>query len=513
MPGTHTLPAVRKDGTLLPKCVSLIGSAAALQLLGFVLRIVILRFGGRQTMAVWQLTSNAYSILMAAALQGVILAVSRQSAALLAAGKREAVFRLLRSGIGLFLTLFAAVSLPFWAGPSFAAAHLLGDRRTEPALKLLLLCILLTGIENLHKAVFLGAQNVRPAGISETAELAIRILAVRVLLPLSPGKDPETGAALVVAAMIISECFSVIFLRICFRKFFGRKPAESGPPAQAELKRDLRRTALPVCGSALLNKLLFALTNLLIPALLMLRGAGREEALSDYAVLFSMALPLTSLPSCMIIPVGKLILPRISASLAKNDRADCLRKSAKLFQLTALAALPCLLFVSFYAGPVCSLLYHSRAAAPYLPLLALSSLAEYFEIGSADLLNGLGKTFPAAASIVAEGAVLLGFTILLVPRLGLNGFCIGRLISILTAVLINFTALFRSLPLKFRPVNWMGRPLAAALTALPVSFAAGLLPIPPAAETVLCGIVYFTGYGLILPLYGTKWWDYFRLHF
>ena len=507
------LGSIRKDGVLLPKCVALISAAALLQLLGFAFRITILNFAGSQSMAIYQLVMNAYSVLMAISLQGVVLASSRQAAALASSGREDRVFYLRRESRKLFLMLFVLAASLVLLFPNFVAAHLLGDERTRSGLLLLLICILLTGFENTGKAVFLGTQSVAPANISEVSELGIRILSCLFLLPLVKDRDPGFAAALIVCAMIISECFSVVFLNFCFQKRFkkGPKPTDK---EQSLLQKELRKTAIPISFSSVLNKLLFSLDNLLIPSMLMLGGCDRASALSGFAMLFSMAVPLVTLPSCLIIPVGGLVLPRIAGSYVTGKEADCLRKGAKLLQLVGLAAIPYLLWVSVFASPVSLLIYQDASPGPYLPLLALATLFEYYEIASANLLNGLGRTIPASFSIVAEGLILLAGTVLLIPPLGLTGFCLAKLLSTFLAAGINILVLRKTIPLKLRIFNWMGRPLIASAAALLPAAGIFYLFRQSALPAVLfAGVLFFLCYGLVLRLLGTKWFSYFTEHF
>ena len=54
------------------------------------------------------------------------------------------------------------------------SVYLLGGARTQLGLLLLLPCILLTGVENLHKHFFYGTGNIRPPAAVELCEQFIR---------------------------------------------------------------------------------------------------------------------------------------------------------------------------------------------------------------------------------------------------------------------------------------------------------------------------------------------------
>ncbi len=458
----------RLSQSFLGRSGVLIISSAVLQGLGFVFRIAINNRAGTQALALYQLIYSGYTILMAIALSGVTLAVSRFAAQQNALGNRQGVFWVRTRARGLFVGLFLLAALPTVLFVRPVATYLLGDPRTAPGLIVLLFCIALTGFENIDKAIFLGTDRLLPTTLSEVGELILRIVGVWVLLPLFPTL-PMWQAAGIVVAMVLSECFSVAFLSGCFRKSLGKKPPCSKSPqallAKQTLGKKIYQTALPICGSSVLNKLLFTANTVLLPQMLMVGGMSREAALGDFANLFSLAVPLTVLPTCVILPVAGLLLPKMSENLAAQKPKDNRRKAAKLLQLIGLCALPYCFYLVLLGSPISKLLYGQMRPAAYLFLLAPAALFEYYEIGVANLLNGLGKTFPAAASIVVEGLVLLAGSLFLAPKFGVLGFCVGKAASTLVAAIINLLALKKALPMKWRWGNWLGRPLLAAIMA------------------------------------------------
>lgn len=58
------------------------------------------------------------------------------------------------------------------------SVYLLGDARTQLGLILLLPCVALTGVENIHKHFFYGTGVVRPPAVVELMEQFIRAAAV-----------------------------------------------------------------------------------------------------------------------------------------------------------------------------------------------------------------------------------------------------------------------------------------------------------------------------------------------
>lgn len=82
----------------------------------------------------------------------------------------------------------------------------------------MLLCLTLTGVENIFKSLFIGLERVQYTACSEVGEQLIRILAVSFLLYEYGSGDYGRIAMLIFAGMVCSEIFSALFLTRLFRR-------------------------------------------------------------------------------------------------------------------------------------------------------------------------------------------------------------------------------------------------------------------------------------------------------
>ncbi len=162
---------------MLYSTLILTGTGFASHLLGFLYRICLSRLIGAENMGLFQLLMPVYSVILSISAVGLTVAVSRLSAEYHALDNPRAAGQLVRQCVLLFLVLFAilAAITVFLYDP--ISVFLLGDARTQTGLLLLLPCILLTGIENLHKYYFYGIGDVRPPALVELAEQVIRMSA------------------------------------------------------------------------------------------------------------------------------------------------------------------------------------------------------------------------------------------------------------------------------------------------------------------------------------------------
>ena len=93
---------------------------------------------------------------------GLTAAVSNLSSQYHAMGRPAVIGQVLRRCLACFPLLFAAVAAVVVVLYDPISVYLLGDARTQLGLLLLLPCVLLTGVENLHKHYFYGTGSIRP---------------------------------------------------------------------------------------------------------------------------------------------------------------------------------------------------------------------------------------------------------------------------------------------------------------------------------------------------------------
>ena len=149
-------------GTLLLTATGLFS-----QLLGFIYRILLSRLIGAEVMGLYQLVMPVYSVLLSVTAVGLTAAVSSLTSEYQALGNLRAAGQVLRRCLA---ALFLLLVLPCLAVVLFSDAisvYLLGDARTRLGLVLLLPCLLLTGVENLHKHAFYGSGLIRPPACTE----------------------------------------------------------------------------------------------------------------------------------------------------------------------------------------------------------------------------------------------------------------------------------------------------------------------------------------------------------
>ena len=485
-------------GTLVLTLTSIIS-----QVLGFVYRIFLSRLIGAEVMGLYQLIMPVYSVIMSLTATGLTVAVSNLSAEYHALGNPRAIVQLLRKALAAFLTLFALVAGVTAVLYDPISVHLLGDARTQLGLLLLLPCILLTGIENLHKHYFYGTGNIRPPAAVELTEQFIRTGAVLGLLVLLLPQYPERVVGIIVAGMCCSELFSSITLVILFRRHMGRPAALPGPGEDPRrLARRMGSIALPIAATSLLGNLMGSANAVLIPQRLVHAGMDVSAAMSAFGVLCGMTVPMLCLPTAFIGAMGLVLVPKLSQSVALGRMDEVRRRIHKALLATSVLVMPALAILVVLGPTIGVLLFREATVGRYMVPLSLGVLLSCYQSVLSGVLSGIGRQAAAARSSLLCGAVQLGCTWALMglPGVGLRGYVAGFVLSSALGALLNYREAARHTGLRPRLFQWCTAPaLSALLMGLVVNLLfrilldAGMDGAPACLACILFGgVLYLT---------------------
>lgn len=483
-------------GTLI-----LTGTSIVSQFLGFVYRILLSRLIGAEVMGLYQLIMPVFSVIMALTAVGLTVAVSNLSSQYHARGNRAAIAQVLRRCLAVFLLLFAAVAAVVVLLYDPISVYLLGDARTQLGLLLLLPCILLTGVENLHKHFFYGTGNIRPPAAVELCEQFIRTGAVLGLLVVFLPQNPERTVGLIVTGMILCELFSAVTLLLLARRHLNRAGGLTGAPLEhRQLNRRIASIAVPIGLTSLLGNLMGSATSVLIPQRLVHAGAEVSEAMSAFGVLCGMTLPMLCLPTAFIGALGLVLVPKLAEGAALGQRGLVQHRVDRSMLATSVLILPAMAFLVVLGPTLGAALFREPTVGRSILPLSVGVLLSCYQSVLASALNGVGRPGAAARNSILCGVVQLGCTFFLMglPGVGLKGYVAGFLASAALGVLLNWWAVRRATGLRAQIFQWCTAPaLSALLMGLVINLLfqvlrrAGLEALPAALPCLLFGGVLY----------------------
>lgn len=430
-----------------------------LQALGFLYRVLLSHYAGAEGLGVYRLVHSVYLVCNAGCLSGITMACSRLSAASEARGERSRIGMVLRLAFLVFFSACLFCGACLLLGGQWIAADILGDDRCARAFPFMLLCLALTGIENIFKSLFIGLERMQYAATSEVCEQLIRIATVWFLLYQYQGEDYGTIAMLIFAGMVISEVFSAAFLSFLFRSW--RIPGMRHASLESETVRQFFFIALPVSTSALLGNVISSAGSILLPKRLMVAGLSYEQALSALGVLSGMAMPLLLLPIALVSSVCTALLPAVTGAQATGNGKRVQALVGRAITTVGLIAVPATAVLIPLAPKLSVLFFEQPLSVPYVSLLGATAVACYYQMASGSLLNALGlQHWNVVISVGAELCqVMLMYHWCAYPWLGIYGYLIAMFITGVVAFLLNFTILYRKVGFTLRPMRRFGVPL------------------------------------------------------
>ncbi len=437
----------------------------ALQLMGFAFRVLIGRLAGPEGLGVYTLAIQVYAIVMSVCSAGLCVAVTHVSARLFAVADYRGIRKLVRFALFCFILLLSALAIPILSFRGFIAQTLLSESRTESALWIILVCILLTGFENILKSAFLGCRLVRYTAVSEIGEQMLRIGFAWLLLTHLMNGDHGRSAFLIVLAMTFAEVYSVAFLYASFIGRFKTKAAKI-KKSSSNIKRDFLKMAIPSALTSVLSNVFSSIAVVIFPARLLLAGYAYNEAVSALGLISGMVTPILMLPYALVGALCALLMPSIAAAASSGNNFELTRKINKGIEAAGLLALPPTAALLPFIPLICAFLF-KRTVPPLLALLlALNTVTVYYLVLANSILIGLGLQKKVLLLALAGESlqVALVFVLTAKPSLHVYGYVLGVLLSDLLRVLFSFVFLHRASGTKPHLFNAGLVPLACAVT-------------------------------------------------
>lgn len=474
---------------------------------GFLYRVALSRMVGAEVMGLYQLVMPVFSVLLSLTAVGFTAACSNLSAHYYALGDRRSAAQAAKQCVWGFLCAFAVTAGITAPLSDFFSVRLLGDARTRLGVLLLLPCVLLTGLENIHKHVFYGSGKILPPAACEVCEQLIRAGSVLGLLWWFLPQNPERTVGLIVCGMILCEVFSAVTLTLLCRRELSRP---SGKGTREEILRGkVWGIAVPVGATALLGNLMGACTSVMIPQRLVRAGADVEEAMARFGVLCGMTAPMLSLPLCCVSALGLVLTPRLAESAALGKRELSCRRLGRALEAAAFCLLPACGLLAAAAPTLGQMLFREEEAGAFAVPLAAGMILSGGESIFGSALNGLGRQKQHARNSLICGAFQLAVTYLRMsaPGVGLRGYVEGFVLSALLGLWLNAWTAYRAIGFHADWFRWIVAPgLGSLLAALNVRLLLRVLLQAGLGDAAACAAALGLGAVIYLIAMGAMGW-------
>lgn len=438
-------------GTLI---LTLAGFAS--RLIGFFYRAFLSQTFGEEGMGIYQLLAPVMALSFSLTAAGVQTAVSKFTASEPTTKNYRSSLRVLCAGFLISMPLSVLCSFILYRYSDGIAAAFLQEVRSAPLLRIFALSIPFCSLHSLVNGYFYGIKRAGIPAFTQIAEQLARVGSVFWLCAHlhAKGTAPQIGCAVV--GLAVGECFSALLsLVILYARFFRLERRRKRQPAVwhnvsdsalshserlAAMLRKIFCLAAPLTASRIAVNILQSVEAVSIPICLTAHGFSQAQALSVYGVLTGMALPLIFFPTALINSACVLLLPVISEADETGSHStirSVVKRSVIYCALFGTLCTICFLLFGQYAG---MLLFKSQMAGSFILTLSFICPLLYLSGAFSSILHGLGKTGVTFFSSLAALSVRLFFVFRLIPRIGIQGYLYGLLLSQLLITLLDATA-------------------------------------------------------------------------
>ncbi|MBQ9080472.1 MAG: polysaccharide biosynthesis protein [Clostridia bacterium] len=431
-------------------------AAVVSKIIGLVYKVPLIGYVGVEGMAYFLAANHIYVLLFVISTSGLPVAVAVMVSGAVARDDKNAVRRIYKTALGLFVTLGTLGTVVMLVGAE-KISYMINIPQAAFSIMAIAPAVLMACISGALRGYFQGHQIMTPTAVSQTIEAVGKLVLglAGAMYASSKGMGDEAVAAYAIFGITAGVGLSMIYLLVAKFVFDRRHYAhiERRVGDQEHFFGKLIRLALPVTLSSAIISLGGVIDTALIPNCLAICGISASDANTLYSCYGNMAVPLFSLTPSLISPIAMSLVPLVSAARSAGDKEGEVTAVCPALRLTLLLALPASVGISVFAEPVLGMIFSSdmaaaRTAAPLLSILALSIVPACLITTTNAVLQAQGKAGKTIFSMVCGVAVKLVSEYLLVSNSAVNiyGAPISTLLCDMTVIGFNIYFVMKCSP-------------------------------------------------------------------
>ncbi len=425
------------------------------RLLGFFFRIFMSRKLGAVGLGIFQMSSSVIGIFLTLVSSGIPLITAKS------VSKYESLNQLKKRNqvvgsaliIGVSVSLICSVLIfvlkNFWG-------IILTDSRAVEVLLILIPSILLSAIYSIFRGALWGKKDFFSCGLTELVEQIARFIltilffyGVSDMFTLTKLSAHAFNAANLVSCILVV----IIFFKKCKIGF-----------AKGEYL-NLIKTSTPITFVRISNSLVQPLTALIVPAMLVLVGYTKTEAIASFGVVMGMTFPMLFVPMAVIGSISMVLVPSITSMLTKNDFSSIetnITNSLSVSMFISMLFVPLYLSVGDLIGIV---LFDNALSGIMIQTSAICVVPITLCNLTGSILDALNLEVKSFINYCLGSAVLFIGLFVFTPILKINAIAISFFLSMGTITILNMKMIKKTIPsLNF---NLFKTSIKYSLLALP----------------------------------------------
>ncbi|MFC0270130.1 stage V sporulation protein B [Metabacillus herbersteinensis] len=434
--------------TFLKGTLILILAGLITRVLGFINRIVVVKFIGAEGVGLYMMAVPTLVLVITITQLGLPVAISK----LVAEAEAQGDQRKIKKIFVVSLSITGTLSLLFTPAMIFLApilsSTLLTDPRTYWPLLAIAPVVPIIAISSVIRGYFQGKQNMQPAAISQVLEQVVRISLVALLTSLFLPYGIEYAAAGAMISAVIGELISLIYLITMFKlkkKIRVRKKFFKSIKNGKDTLNDLMKIAIPTTGSRLIGSISWFFEPIVVTQSLYIAGVATTLATKQYGELVGFALPLLMLPSFITYSLSTSLVPAISEAMAQKKLFLVEHRLQQALRLSFVSGGLAVVILYVFAEPLMQVMYGSSHAAIFVKVMAPFFIFYYFQGPLQAALQALDLARAAMINSLIGAVVKTAiiFALATQPSLGIMGAGLAIVIGIMLVTLLHLATVVK----------------------------------------------------------------------
>jgi stage V sporulation protein B len=419
------------------------------RILGFISGMYVARVLGAEGIGILMMAHPLVPLVITITELGLPVAISKLVAEAHARGERQKVRRILHVSLAVTSILSVTLTTVSLLGSEWIASILLSDQRAYYAMLAITPIAPIIAVSAVLKGYFRGMQQMKTIAASDVLEHSVQIACVLALVHLLMPYGIAYAAAGAMAASVVSEAISLLFLATSYKlrgeqKMPGETWASHLKQGRSTLG-ELLQIGLPTTGHGVIHSLYSAFQPLLITTSLALAGIGTALATKQFGLLAGYAFPLLFMPSFITQSLSTALIPAIGEAAANKNNLLIHDRMDQAMKLGLLIGAPATVVLYEWATPLTTLIYNAPEAGLLLKILAPMFFLHYFDAPLHAILLGLGRAKATLWNYVIATAFKVVSVFVLGSQFGISGVAYGIGIGIVMQTLLNFFSISSSI--------------------------------------------------------------------
>lgn len=472
----------KKAPSFLKNVIMIVFAQISVKLLGFVYRMVITNIDGFGDIGngYYNFGYQIYTLLLAISSIGIPNAISKLVAERCALDDFKGAMRIFRVALVLFFGVGLLFSGLMFFGAEFIASKILDAPLAVHTIRVLSPALVFVSVSSVIRGFFAGQQNMKATNTSQVLEQFLKSLSTILIVLAMAGSKPEFMAAGATLATTISTALSLLYLFIFYsankkdlKEKFTSSPALKLTGNAPKIAKTILLVSIPISLGAIVASMNRVIDIVTINRCLKVAFEGKitNAVLLDKEVIrlqgiLSKTDVLINLPLALNTAFSTVLVPTVAGALAVKDYDTAKDKISLSLLISSVIALPCAAGYMALSAPILSMIYPN--ASDGAMIFALVAPTVFFSAMSQTIygsLQGMGKIFIPAFSVLMGGIVKVILNLLLVPVPWINiyGAPIGSIACQGIAFFISFYVLRKNLPMKLSFTKYFLKPFLSAV--------------------------------------------------